>query len=130
MAGEPTAHEVMRRWFAKPDPSLLHPTIEWHVPGYPVPRSVYLGPEAVFGEFFPALRRPFGTWGAKVRDMFPATDGERVTVLGDYEGTTLSGGPVSIPFIHVWTVRDGMVVHVVSGADTAALAAAAASQSG
>ena len=125
MAGEPTAHEVMRRWFAKPAPSLLHPAIEWQVPGYPVPRSVYLGPDAVFGEFFPALRRPSGTWGAKVRDMFPADNGERVTVVGDYEGTTLGGSPVSIPFIHVWTVRNGKVVHVVSGADTAALAAAA-----
>ena len=46
-------------------------------------------------------------------------------MLGRYVGTTKGGRPVAIPFVHVWTVRGGRVVHVVSAAHTAKLAEAA-----
>lgn len=118
------ALDVMQRWFENPRPELLADTVEWHVPGYPVPQDTYHGPQAVFGEFFPALTSHFAQWGAETEKLIEASDGERVTVLGHYQGSTKAGAPITVPFIHVWTVRDGRITHVVSGADTSRFAAA------
>lgn len=119
------AVDTLNRWFAAPDPELLHADVEWAVPGYPVPREVFHGRDAVFGEFFPALLGQFAALRAETDELIEAADGERVTVLGRYVGTTRGGAPFAVPFVHIWTVRDGRVVRVVSGAHTAKLAEAA-----
>lgn len=48
--------------------------------------------------------------------------GEHVSVIGRYFGTTIDGDDLVIPFLHVWTVRDGKVVGVIAAADTAQFA--------
>ena len=118
------ALETMRRWFAGPAPGFLADDVEWRVPGYPVPQDTYRGPQEVFGAFFPALTSQFAAWGADTEAMIESADGEHVTVIGRYRGTTHGGQPVGIPFIHVWTVRGGRITRVVSAADTAKFAQA------
>lgn len=112
----PTALQVMETWFSTVDPKLLHERIVWTVPGYPVEKQIYVGRDAVINEFFPSLRSNFSEWGVETDRMIDG--GTDVTVLGRYVGKTMSGKPVSIPFIHVWTVENGQITRVVSGADT------------
>lgn len=114
------ALDTMKKWFSGLPPELLAEDVQWHVPGYPVPRETYVGRCAVFDEFFPALRSHFAAWGSKTDEMFES--GDRVTVIGAYRATTKAGKAIEIPFIHVWTVRDGRIVRVVAAAQTALFA--------
>jgi ketosteroid isomerase-like protein len=111
------ALDTMQRWFAKPDAALYADDIDWYVPGYPVPHERYRGRGAVTDEFFPAMRAHFSAWKAEASEFIEA--GDRVTVIGRYVGTTTAGTPVVIPFLHVWTVRDGKIAAVIAAADTA-----------
>ena len=114
----------MQQWFAGPTPDMLANNIKWRVQGYPVPQTVYQEPDAVFHEFFPTLGSQFAEWGAVTEDIIEAADGERVTVLGHYEGKTKAGDSVTIKFIHVWTMRNRLITHVEAVADSATFAAA------
>lgn len=111
------ALDIMQRWYAKPDHSLYADDIDWYVPGYPVPHERYHGRTAVADEFFPALRRHFSAWRAEPSEFIEA--GERITVVGRYLATTVGGTDLVIPFIHVWTVRDGRLANVIAVGDTA-----------
>jgi ketosteroid isomerase-like protein len=111
------ALDVMQRWFAKPDHALYADDIDWYVPSYPVPKERYRGRAAVVEEFFPALRAHFSVWRVEASEFIEA--GERVTVVGRYLATTTGGTDVVIPFLHVWTVRDGKIASVIAAADTA-----------
>ncbi|GAB5415271.1 MAG: hypothetical protein Cons2KO_28740 [Congregibacter sp.] len=112
-----SAYSVMKTWFETVNPDLLHDDVEWIVPGYPVDQEVYVGKEAVFSVFFPALTSQFSEWGAETERMIDG--GDDVTVIGRYIGKTHSGQSVTIPFIHVWTVQNGKITRVISGANTA-----------
>jgi hypothetical protein len=109
--------EVVARWYADGDPGLLDPDVEWHVPGFPVPRERYDGRDAVLDEFFPAMHGRFLGWRAEVEEMI-AADGDRVVVTGEYRGATLDGIELRLPFIHLWSVRDGRIVTARSATDT------------
>jgi ketosteroid isomerase-like protein len=111
------ALDTMQQWFAKPDAGLYADDIDWYVPGYPVPHERYSGRTAVTDDFFPAMRARFSAWKAEAKEFIEA--GERVTVIGRYVGTTTSGVHVDIPFLHVWTVRNGKITAVIAAADTA-----------
>ena len=115
------ALDVIKLWFSKPpDASLYADDIDWYVPSYPVPKERYHGRTAVAEEFFPAMRSHFTAWRAEATEYIEA--GDRVTVIGRYFGTTTSGKELVIPFLHVWTVRDGKIAAVIAAADTAQFA--------
>lgn len=116
------ALEIMRQWFAKPDAALYADDIDWYVPGYPVPHERYRGRTAVAEEFFPAMRAHFSVWRAEADEFIEA--GERVTVIGRYLGTTKGGADLVLPFLHVWTVRNGKIAGVIAATDTAQFARA------
>jgi len=112
------ALDVIKLWFSKPpDSSLYADDIDWYVPSYPVPKERYSGRAAVTEDFFPAMRANFSAWRAEATEFIEA--GDRVTVVGRYLGTTTGGKDVVIPFLHVWTVRDGKIAGVNAAADTA-----------
>lgn len=117
-----TALDIIKLWFETIDSNLLDNDIEWLVPGYPVPQESYRGRSAVFDDFFPALTAQFAEWSAQPDEMIEAADGENVTVRGRYVGKTQGGEPVTIPFIHIWTVRDGKIVRAITSANTAIFA--------
>src|SRR6185503_5092616 len=51
------------------------------------------------------------------------TSGEHVVAIGRIEGTTRKGGvQVDVPFVHVWTVREGHLQRLRAFTDTAILA--------
>jgi ketosteroid isomerase-like protein len=53
--------------------------------------------------------------------------GENVIAIGRIEGKTRKAGvPVDVPFVHVWTVRDGYLQRLRAFTDTALLARALA----
>jgi ketosteroid isomerase-like protein len=116
------ALDVMQRWFEKLDYSLLADDIDWYVAGYPVPKERYHGRAAVGEEFFPALRADFSVFRAEVEELIEA--GDRVTAVGRYRGTTSGGTDVVIPYLHVWTVRNGRIARLIAVADFTQVAAA------
>ncbi len=55
------------------------------------------------------------------------TAGEHVVAIGHIEGTTRQAAvPVDVPFVHVWTVREGQLQRLRAFTDTALLARALA----
>ncbi len=55
------------------------------------------------------------------------TSGEHVVAIGRIVGTTRRAAtPVDVPFVHVWTVRDGRLQRLRAFTDTALLARALA----
>lgn len=57
------------------------------------------------------------------------TAGERVVAIGRIEGTTRQTAvPVDVPFVHVWTVREGRLQRLRAFTDTAVLSRALAKE--
>lgn len=106
-------------------PDLLAEDVIWRLSGgYPMPRTEWVGREAILGEFLPRLRAQFTAWSAALSTMFEA-EGGRVVTPGQYRGTMKDGREVAIPFLHVWTVRDGRIVALDAVADWACMPAPA-----
>lgn len=120
--------QTVRQWYAASQArdsatlrELAHPRIEFVVAdGYPA-GGRYVGPGAVFDEFFP---RSFTNLAriAAVPEEFFAVDGERVVVRGHYVGRTrATDTPFEVPFAHLWRARDGKLVWMQQYTDTALL---------
>jgi uncharacterized protein len=55
------------------------------------------------------------------------TAGDHIVAIGRTEGTTRNAGvPVAVPFVHVWTVREGYLQRLRAFTDTALLSQALA----
>ncbi|MBP0446775.1 nuclear transport factor 2 family protein [Roseomonas sp. SSH11] len=116
------AEALIRRWMEGGDHSLLAADVSWRVsPGYPVPRTEWRGRDEVSGQFFPALRRHFPHWRIAVDSFVPLADG-RLLASGAYDARHASGRTGTVPFLHVWTVRDGLIAGVEAVADFGAFA--------
>ncbi len=116
------AEALIRRWMASGDHRLLAEDVDWRVsPGYPVPRTAWRGRDAVAGAFFPALRRHFPGWTIAVESFAPLADG-RLLARGAYEARDAAGRTGQVPFLHLWTVRDGAIAAVEAVADFGAFA--------
>ena len=102
---------------------MMNPAIEWHDPGWrgaapPVSGRIYLGPRAVERDVLAGLAAAWDGFRAEPEDFLPS--GERVVVLGRYRGTAkATGRAVDVPFIHVWTVRDGTLCRLQTATDSA-----------
>lgn len=79
--------------------------------------GVYVGPERVLNGVFMRLGSEWNNFQAKPDEFLMS--GDRVVVLGNYEGTyKTSGRGMSVPFAHIWTLRDGKIVKFVQYTDT------------
>ena len=78
------------------------------------------GPEGV-AAFFATLSQDFAE--LSVRPDTYVDGGDTVAVLGSHGGRTAAGTPFDIPFVHVWTLRDGNVTAFTEYFDTAPLLA-------
>lgn len=107
--------------FARGDiPSVLdalHPDVIWtEMEGFPT-GGTYVGPERVLNEVIMPLGSDWESFQAKPDEFLEADD--RIVVLGRYTGTyKATGKGTSVPFAHVWTVRDGKIVKFVQYTDT------------
>ena len=97
----------------------MHPDIVWHqAQGLPH-GGVYHGLEEVRRNIFDPLDRDW--WAVFTADPDEFLDaGESVVVLGRYRGVAQgTGKPLDVPFVHVWTLRDGKADRFRQFLDTA-----------
>jgi ketosteroid isomerase-like protein len=97
----------------------MHPDIEWHqAQGLPH-GGFYRGVDEVRRNIFEPLDAEWwDEFTAKPDEFLDA--GEQVVVLGRYRGIAKgTGKELDVPFVHVWTVRDGQAVRFRQFLDTA-----------
>ncbi len=76
----------------------------------------YRGGEAVLENVFAPLAADVQNFVARPDELL-AVEGNRVVAIGTYRGDG-ANGPVSVRFVHLWTVHDGKIVHFEQIADT------------
>jgi ketosteroid isomerase-like protein len=108
---------IVRRFYATHDAALLAEDVAWHLaPGFPA-GGRYDGRRAVLEEWWPKRAALFGTWRAIPDRLLDA--GEAIVALGRYEGAALATGEwVSVPFAHVWWMREGRIAGLTQHTDT------------
>jgi ketosteroid isomerase-like protein len=100
--------------------SIMDPNIEWQEPdveGLPF-RGTHHGPEAVANNVFGLVEEHWDGLHVEAEEFLDA--GDRVIVLGRFQGTgKATGRTLDAPYAHVWTLRDGRLVHFRNYTDTA-----------
>ena len=85
---------------------VMHPEVQWTEPGGGrSPAGTFSGPESVANDVFAAIPEHFEQFRANPQDWIDA--GDRLAVAGHFHGSSKSGGVVDVPFVHLWTMRDG-----------------------
>jgi uncharacterized protein len=97
----------------------LDPEVEWHqAQGLPH-GGLYRGRDAVSRNVFEPLDAEWWSEFSAVPDEF-LDAGEQVVALGRYRGTAKATGKLlDVPFVHVWTLRDGRATRFRQFLDTA-----------
>lgn len=79
--------------------------------------GVYRGPAGA-GEFFSKLPQ---IWAElRVEPERYVDGGDTVVVAGHHRGRAVSGNPMDLPFMHLWTLRDGKATEFTEVLDSAA----------
>lgn len=97
----------------------LHPEIEWQqAQGLPH-GGTYHGVGDVQRNIFDPLDRDWwNDFTALPQEFLDA--GDEIVVLGRYRGVAKqTGRPLDVPFVHVWSIRDGKAVRFRQFLDTA-----------
>jgi ketosteroid isomerase-like protein len=95
--------------------ALFSPELVWEIPGPQALAGEYRGPDGA-AEFFTKLPQYWES--IEVRPLEFLADGERVVAIGRHL-IGRNGRKYDIPFVHVWTVRDGRVTSFREYTDTA-----------
>lgn len=111
---------VRRLYDSGMDPAVvaevIDPDIVWDItPGFPY-GGVYNSRASAGGDFFGRLAPEFTSFGAVAEQFYDA--GEHVFVRGHYHAVSKSGEESDARFIHLWTVGDGKLTHLVQAADS------------
>ena len=104
---------------------LQSPHVVYDLPeGMPIGCGHFAGLDDVLERFLTDFYRAFDV--RFVAEEFIAA-GENVVAIGRIEGKTRkAAAPVDVPFVHVWTVREGYLQRLRAFTDTALLARALA----
>ena len=104
--------------FARQDiPAVLAvfaPDIVWYSPDSVRNGGTYKGHDEVLG-FFSALPDQYNELHVQPRQF--VEQGDTVIAIGNHTGTAATGA-FDIPFVHVWTVRDGKATSFTEFFDT------------
>ena len=85
---------------------VMHPEVRWVEPGGGgSPAGTFTGPESVANDVFAAIPGNFEQFRADAEEWIDAVD--RLAVVGHFHGSSKSGGAVDVPFVHIWTMRQG-----------------------
>ncbi len=99
---------------------LMDPNIEWQEPdveGLPL-RGTHHGLEDVANNVFGATGKNWDDFQAVPEEFLDV--GDRVIMLRHFQGRRkATGRTLDTPFAHVWTLRDGKLVHHRNYVDTA-----------
>jgi hypothetical protein len=121
----PSSSETIRSLydaFARGDvPSVLAalaPDVKWtEAEGFPY-GGTYAGPQAVLANVFMKLGTEWEGFAAVPHEF--VVEGETVVALGEYSGKfKATGKRMSVPFAHVWRLRQGKVHAFRQHTDTA-----------
>ena len=101
----------------------LDPEVRWtEAAGFPY-AGTHVGPDAVLHGVFARLGGEWDGFAAVPEEL--VAEGDTVVALGTYSGVyKASGKRVSVPFAHVWKLRDDKVVTFHQHTDTAVVQAA------
>jgi len=104
---------------------LQAPQVVYYLPeGMPIGGGHFEGLEDVLERF---LTNFYGAFDVRFIAEEFITVGEHVVAIGRIEGKTRKAAvPVNVPFVHVWTVREGYLQRLRGFTDTALLAQALA----
>lgn len=95
---------------------VIDPDIVWDItPGFPY-GGVYQTWASAGADFFGRLAPHFTSFGAVAEEFYDA--GDHVFVRGHYHAVSKSGQESDARFIHLWTVGDGRLTHLVQAADS------------
>jgi len=99
---------------------LLHPRVRIELPeGFPCTQRSYEGLKAYFEEFLFAIYGAFDL-DFVVEEFLEC--GPEVAAVGRHKGRALRTGiPFDVPFVHLWTIEEGYLVHGRMFTDTAVL---------
>ncbi len=91
--------------------------IEWtEAEGFPY-GGTYTGANSILENVFMKLGTEWENFAAVPDEILDA--GDNIVALGNYSGKyNASGKSMSVPFAHVWTLRDGKIVKFVQYTDT------------
>jgi uncharacterized protein len=112
---------IIESWYKAPSKDFLTSDSEWILAeGFPA-GGRYIGPNAVFDEFFPQLLSQFSKWEARPSELLDA--GSHVVALGHYHGW-IKGTETKVvaPFAHVWKLSDGKISQARQYVDTVLIA--------
>lgn len=100
---------------------LFHPDIIWdECQGFPfiAGDGIFKGPEAVLQGVFSQLPIHYDGFRIDIVELFGS--GEKVVMVGHCRGTyKATGKPFRANATHVWTVKNGKLVHFFQAVDTA-----------
>lgn len=85
-------------------------------PGFPN-SGVYRSWESVGQDFFGKLMPQFEAFGPVAEQFYADAEGN-VFVRGHYHAVTGTGNTADVRFLHLWTVRNGQLAHLVQFADS------------
>ncbi len=102
-----TNADIVRDFYATFNPDHLDEDVEWRLAeGFPS-EGHYRGRAGVFEQWWPRHTAIFTDWKAEPAHY---AEGEGlVVVLGTYVGTSPVGESLTVPFVHVWWMKDGKV---------------------
>jgi len=103
--------------------AVFDPAIEWHeCKGFPYVTGdgVFTGIESVVTNVFMHLPAYYDGFTIVPNEIFGVDD--KVVMVGTYQGTNkATGNAFKANATHVWTMKEGKLVHFFQAADTAAV---------
>lgn len=108
--------------------TIMHPEIEWNqMPGFPG-GGRWRGPDQIFEKVFQPFQDHWTGFRSQIDEI--RADGDTVFAIGRYTGTfNATGRSIDAGLVHVFRVRDGLVVRFDQYTDTAMIAQAVATTS-
>lgn len=100
--------------------ALLSSSIEWtEAERSPYYAGTVTGIDAIVASVFAPIGLEFDDFAGTPSDFISQDD--RTVSFGRYTGRAKNGsGSLNAPFVHVWTVQDGLIVRFVQHTDSAA----------
>jgi ketosteroid isomerase-like protein len=84
----------------------MHSEIRWTEPGGGrAPAGTFNGPDSVANDVFATVPENFEQFRADAEEWIDAVN--YLAVAGHFHGSSKSGAAVDVPFVHLWTMREG-----------------------
>jgi uncharacterized protein len=101
-----TAYDAFNRGDIPAVMEAMRPEIRWTEPGGGrAPAGTFDGPDSVANDVFATVPENFAQFRADAEEWIDAVN--YLAVVGHFHGSSKSGTAVDVPFVHLWTMREG-----------------------